>query len=90
MYLFKAFQTVENANEIFAANSTEFFYSEIASDICVDRETLKRSIKVCLKAFDAALNMIDYHSDCSTVTAIEATVKEISSAIAGIVAGSRL
>lgn len=86
IYLFKAFQFLEDADELFAFNTTEFYYTEITTKICVDRETLKRGTKICLKAFHAATHMMDNQGDCSiaTVDAIEATVKAISDVIAGI------
>lgn len=85
-YLFRAFQSLEDADELFAFNTTEFYYSEITANVCIDRETLKRATKICLKAFHAAANMMNYQSDCyiSTLSAIEDNVKAISNAIAGI------
>jgi hypothetical protein len=57
-YLFTAFNASNDIILRLAQIDTEFFYSPLSDHIAVDRESLKRAIKICLASFVSALRLI--------------------------------
>ncbi|CAO3687726.1 unnamed protein product [Umbelopsis vinacea] len=63
-YLVAAFDPCENTTTLLAQNETEFYHSPLPTRVAIDRESLKRAVKVCLAAFIASLKLVDSGALC--------------------------